>query len=480
LPDNLTHIGDVVKVNLLIKNGIVVAVDKEFRIYQDGAVVIEGNQIVDVGKTSRIEQKYTKKDYTVIDAKNKAVIPGFVNTHAHLYQNFMKGWHDNLQLKEWIYYVLFPIVQYANSLPESEKTEFFRTALTLANIEALKTGTTTLVDFSTTADISLDVFESTGIRGVGGMTLADRWIPEELIKPVDEILNNIRKLTKLWHNKHNGLIKFMLAPSTPYIASKDLLIESKKLADEFNLPYTIHVAESPYEVEMAKEETGKTPIKYLYDIGVLDRRVITVHNIWLTEEEINLLAKSGASVSHNPKSNMRLASGIMQTRKFMDLGINVSIGTDGAASNDTLDMLDAARAAVLLSKVFTKDATSLTGVDGLKMATINGARALLMEHEVGSIEVGKKADIVLIDLDQVHLRPITDIVNVILYAGYGHDVDTVIVDGKVIVENKKVKTVDEEKVLTLAKEKYEPILQEIYEQTKRDIKNEKNRATFKK
>ncbi len=143
-------------------------------------------------------------------------------------------------------------------------------------------------------------------------------------------------------------------------------------------------------------------------------------------------------------------------------------------------MLDAARAAVLLSKVFTKDATSLTGVDGLKMTTINGARALLMEHEVGSIEVGKKADIVLIDLDQVHLRPITDIVNVILYAGYGHDVDTAIVDGKVIVENKKVKTVDEEKVLTLAKEKYEPILQEIYEQTKRDIKNEKNRATFKK
>ena len=297
----------------------------------------------------------------------------------------------------------------------------------------------------------MEVYEKLGIRGFGGITLADKWIPEDLVKPVSETLKYIRNVVEKWHNKDNGRLNILLTPSTPYICTKELLTEAKHLADELNLLISTHVAESPYEVELSKKETGLPPIKYLDSIGLLDNKLISVHNIWLTDEEINLLAKRKVHVSHNPKSNMRLASGAMQTRKFIDKGINVSLGTDGAASNDTLDMLDTARAAVLLSKVSTRNAASLVGKDGLLMATINGAKAMGLENEIGSIEVGKKADIILIDMHAPHLTPYTNPVSNLVYAAHGYDVDTVIVDGKIVVENKKVLTLDEEDILKRAK-----------------------------
>jgi len=455
--------------NLLIKNGIIITCDSNFRIIHDGSIAVEGNRIVDIGKTSKIVKKYERDDFEIIDAKGKAVLPGFINTHSHLYQNFMKGWHDIFPLRDWIDYVLFPVIRYASTLSPSERHDFYYYSSLLGTMEAIRTGTTTLLDFSPSCDITMEVYEKLGIRGFGGITLADKWIPEDLVKPVSETLKYIRNVVEKWHNKDNGRLNILLTPSTPYICTKELLTEAKHLADELNLLISTHVAESPYEVELSKKETGLPPIKYLDSIGLLDNKLISVHNIWLTDEEINLLAKRKVHVSHNPKSNMRLASGAMQTRKFIDKGINVSLGTDGAASNDTLDMLDTARAAVLLSKVSTRNAASLVGKDGLLMATINGARALHIDKDVGSIEVGKIADIILINLNTINTTPLSDVVNTILYASYGTDVDTTIVNGVPIMREKNIMTVDTEKILETIKEKYEPILTSIYSESKREI-----------
>ena len=464
----------MLSLNILIKNGIIVTCDNKFRIIDNGVVVIENDKIVDIGETNKILKKYNERDYEVIDAYKKAVLPGFVNTHSHLYQNFMKGWHDMFPLRDWIDYVLFPVVRYASGLSASERHDFYYYASLIATIEAIKTGTTTLLDFSPSCDITMEVYEKIGIRGFGGITLADKWIPEDLIKPVSETMKYIRNVVDRWHKKDNGRLNILLTPSTPYICTKELLVEAKELANELSLLISTHVAESPYEVETTKKETGLTPVKYLDKIGLLDDKLISVHNIWLTDEEINLLAKKKVHASHNPKSNMRLASGVMQTRKMLDKGINVCLGTDGAASNDTLDMLDTARAAVLLSKVSTRQAESLVGRDGLVLATINGAKALHIEKEVGSLEIGKKADLCIINLNKVHTRPLSDIPNTIIYSAYGIDVEITIVDGKIIMKNGALQKIDESKILGEIEERYEPILRNLYEESKKEIEKRKS------
>ncbi len=198
---------------------------------------------------------------------------------------------------------------------------------------------------------------------------------------------------------------------------------------------------------------------------MLDEKLLAVHCVWVDDEEINLLAKTGAKVSHNPKSNTRLASGIAPITKMKKKRITISLATDGAASNDNLDMIEVMRTAAFLAKVSTLEANSLTGVDVFRMATIDGARALSMENEIGSLEVGKKADIAIIDLQKVHLQPVYDVINTIVYAASGHDVDTVIIDGNIVMKNRKMLTIDEQKILDIVKEKFEGELKEVFYET---------------
>lgn len=457
--------------NLLIKGGYVITCDKSNQIIENGAVVIESNKIVDVGKCSKIEKKYNSKDYEIIDAKGKAVVPGFINTHSHTYQNFMKGWHDDLELEPWCNLVLFPIVRLSEKFISNGFNEFYYYGALLASIEAIKTGTTTILDFSANYKMSLKAFDDVGIRGIAGVTLANKWIPEDLIRPPEQVLKDIRESINKWHNSRNGRIKMIYAPSTPYICTEDFLRMIKEQSNETGVPITTHVSEAPYEVELTKKETGLTPVRFLEKVGLLDDRLLAVHCIWLDDEEINMLAKAGVKVSHNPKSNMRLASGIAPIRKMLDKGITVSLATDGAASNDNLDMIETMRAAAFLSKVSTLKARSLTGKDVLRMATIEGAKAVFMENEVGSIEVGKKADIAIINLQKVHLQPVCDVINTIVYAANGHDVETVIIDGRVVMRDRKILTVDEQKILDRVKEKIEPELKEVFLETLKEKTN---------
>ncbi|MGQ4833723.1 MAG: amidohydrolase family protein [Candidatus Asgardarchaeia archaeon] len=451
---------------IIIDGGIIVTSNKENQIIENGAVVIEGNTIIDVGKHSRIANKYNYSDYEIIDAHGKVVIPGFVNTHCHTYQNFMKGWHDDLSLEEWCNLVLFPIVRLSDKYNSNGFNEFYYYGALLASIEAIKTGTTTLLDFSANYKMTLKAFDDIGIRGIAGVTLANKWIPEDLVRPPEKVLKDVRDAISEWHNSRNGRLKMIYAPSTPYICTEDFLKMIKEESLKTGVPITTHVSEQKYEVELVKKETGLTPIRYLNKIGLLDENLLAVHCVWVDDEEINLIAKSGAKVSHNPKSNTRLASGIAPiTKMYKEKNITVSLATDGAASNDNLDMIEVMRTAAFLAKVSTLRADSLTGLDVFRMATIDGARAINMEHEIGSIEVGKKADIAIINLQASHLQPVFDVINTIVYVANGHDVDTVIIDGKVIMKNRTIQTIDEEKILETIQEKFADELKQVFNET---------------
>jgi len=451
--------------NLIVKDGIVITMDKERRIIEDGAVVIEGNKIVDVDKTHKIEEKYNISEYELIDASGMAVLPGFVNTHAHMYQNFMKGWHDDLPLKEWCDFVLFPVVKYAKTFEENGFNEFFYYSNMLAAIEAIRSGITTMLNFGAAKETTLRVFDEIGMRGIMGITLADKWIPEELIRPTDEVLRDVQSIIDKWHNSRNGRLKVMYAPSTPFICTQEFLQKIKEHSEKTGVPITIHTSETRYEVKLIKDETGMRPIEYLDKIGFLGKNVLAVHCVWVNDNEINLLAKHDVKVSHNPKSNMRLASGIAPIVKMRQKGITIGLATDGAASNDNLDMIETMRAAAFLAKVSTLRAGSLVGKDVLEMATIEGARAVFMENEIGSLEPGKKADVILIDLRKPHLQPVCNVINTIVYVASACDVNTVIIDGKIIMKDRKILTVDENRILETVKEKFEPALKEIYNQT---------------
>ncbi|MGQ4914716.1 MAG: amidohydrolase family protein [Candidatus Asgardarchaeia archaeon] len=446
----------------IIKNGYLITVDSNDRIIPNGAVVIEGNKIVAVGKTSEILDKYRSDEYTVIDASRKVIMPGLINTHAHLYQNFLKGVHDELPLKEWCDSVLFPLVDAAIVEMKEGKDDIYRYSTYSAVLESIRFGTTTLVDFAGTGEIAPEVFAETGIRGIYARTFVDRWVPEEFIPPIEKAMGDMDKLIKKWHGKYNGRIRLMYAPSAPFTCTEELLKAIREHADKTKVPVSIHLSETRYEQKLAKEEYGTTPTDWLNKIGFLKDDVLAVHGVWLNDSDLKVIKEKDVKISHNPESNMRLASGIAPVAKMLKMGITVGLATDGAASNDNLDMIEAMRGAVFSAKVSNLRASALLGYDAIKMATIWSAKALKLENEIGSIEVGKKADVILINLDALHLKPVYDPINTIVYVATGHDVDTVIIDGKLVMHNRRILTVDEDLISQKIDKVYQEKLEDVY------------------
>jgi len=432
-------------VDILIRNGIVLTQDRQGRVIQDGAVVIDQSRILDVGPTDQLVSKY--KADIVLDASKQAVLPGFVNTHSHLWQSLMKGSADNEPLQDWVFNQLMPILYTSNQrlLKENFEGEYYTSLL--ACIESIRFGTTTILTMEGLNPRICEAFQQIGIRGIHALQMADRWIPEEILQPIKKQVHDAKVIYKRWHNASDGRIKIMLGPCTPYICSKSYLEKIIELARQWNTPIQIHVAEAPYEVELIMKEQGRTPINYLKSIGLLDLKTIAVHCIWLSDEEKNILQKYNVAVSHNPESNMKLGSGVMDLPWMLKQGVNVALATDGAASNDNLNMLGAIRAASLLHRVAYRDPTIISSHTLLRMATINGARALGLEKEIGSIERDKRADIILIDLSKPHTRPLGNIENMLVHCSLGSDVETVIIDGKIVMKNRNLLTVNEEKVM---------------------------------
>lgn len=404
-------------------------------IIKDGIVVVEGNLIKNIGKQSEIEDKYEAKE--VIDAGNCIVMPGLINTHTHAAMTYFRGLADDLPLDIWLKEHIWPAeAKYMNS-------EFVRKSSELACLEMIKSGTTCFNDMYFFQEETARVAVKAGIRAMIGEGILNFSTPS--CKTPQETINKTVDLIEKF--KTNELITVTVAPHSIYTCDKEILLRAKELADKYNLLLHIHISETKKEIEDCQKEHGKSPVAYLDEIGFLSDKVIAAHNVWLDKKDLEIYQKKGVKVSHCPMSNKKLASGIAPIPEMLKMGITVSLGTDSVASNNTLDLFSDIRTCALLHKVNKLDPTITNAQEVMKMATIDGARSLGMEDKIGSLEVGKQADMITINLDKPHLVPIYNPYSHLVYCVNGEDVNDVIVNGKVLMRNREVKTIDEEKVI---------------------------------
>lgn len=415
---------------ILIKNAIILNPGENDCLKTTSSLLIKDDIIAEIG------DNITEKADKVIDGEGKILMPGLINTHTHLSMTLFRGLADDLSLDTWLNDYIWPVEAHLNGY-------YCYIGALLGAVELIKSGTTTFSDMYFYMEDVARAVDEAGLRAVLSYGMID-FADEE--KRRAEIAANV-DLFKNCNNAAEGRIKVFFGPHAPYTASKELLDEVRDLASKFNTGIHIHVAETQKEVEDILEQTGKRPFEYLDDIGFLGPNVVAAHAVWLSEEEIDIIMDREVKISHNPCSNMKLASGISPVANMLSHDICVSIGTDGASSNNNLDLIEEMKTASLLQKVATLDPKVLTSEETLAMATINGARTLGLENEIGSIEVGKKADLILIDTDEANMTPDSSCISSnVVYAAKGSNVDTTICNGKILMENRKLTTLDEEKI----------------------------------
>ena len=418
--------------SILIKNALILSPNTNFVGKQ--SILIEDNIITQISPKIEVNADKT------INAEGKIVLPGLINTHTHLSMTLFRGLADDLSLDSWLNDHIWPMEANLNS-------EYCYIGALLGAVELIKSGTTTFSDmYFFMEDVAKAVMDS-GIRAVLSYGMIDFGDEE---KRKNELGKNLELFEKC--NQENGRIKVFLGPHSPYTASEELLLETRKLADKYNMGIHIHVSETKKEINDILDAKGSRPFEYLNQIGFLGPDVLAAHCVWLNDEEIQIIKKHNVKVSHNPCSNMKLASGIAPVMKLIENGICVSIGTDGASSNNNLDLIEELKTASLLQKVSTLNPKALSSDEAIEMATIKGAEALGLENEIGSIEIGKKADIILIDTNSANMVPnSSSLSSNIIYAANGSNVDTTICDGKILMENKKLTFLDEEEIYKKAR-----------------------------
>ena len=378
----------------------------------------------------------------IIDGEGKILLPGFVNTHTHLSMTLFRGLADDLSLDSWLNDHIWPMEAKLNG-------EYCYIGALLGAVELIKSGTTTFSDMYFYMEDVARAVDEAGIRAVLSYGMIDFGDAE---KREAEIKENLT-LFENCNGMADGRIKVFFGPHSPYTASEELLIKVRQLADEYNMGIHIHVSETEKEINDISAEKGLRPFEYLDKIGFLGPDVIAAHSVWLSDNEIEIIKRNGVKVSHNPCSNMKLASGIAPVSKLIENDICVSIGTDGASSNNNLDLIEELKTASLLQKVSTLDPNVLNSHEAIAMGTIKGAEALAMDSEIGSIEVGKKADIILIDTNSANMVPDSStLTSNIIYSANGSNVDTTICDGKILMENKKLTVLDEQEIYNKARE----------------------------
>lgn len=404
--------------------------DPAYRIVENGAIAVKDGSIVDIGETTLLQKKFVADQE--INASGKLVLPGLINTHTHSPMTIFRGYADDLHLKEWLYDHIFPI--------ESEfvTPENVRTGTRLAIAEMLLSGTTTFNDMYYYVDEMAKVVDQVGVRAVLTESLIDFSAPNN--PSPEHCIRMSEELIKKW--QHHPLITIGVSAHALYTTSPEVIKKGKALADKNNLPFNIHVAETRGEYELTQKEYGMTPVQFLDSIGVLGSNVIAAHSVHLTPEDIEIYARRGVGVAHNPQCNMKLASGVAPVPAFLKAGVKVGIGTDGVASNNDLDLFDEVRSAAFIHKLNSQNPTVLDALTALELVTIGGARVLGMEEKIGSLEVGKRADIIILDMDQPHAHPVYNIYSLIIYSLRGSDVETVLVDGRLMVQNRKLVTLD--------------------------------------
>ena len=420
--------------DIIIKNGYVLdMVEKNFSTLDNSSmikdIVIKDNKIVKIEKDTKQEAK------KVIDASGLVVMPGFVNCHNHAFMTLFRGYKDDMELMSWLKTVTWPVEG------RLEREDVYYPCL-LACIEMIKSGTTTFNDMYFFMDMCAKAVSDTKIRAMLGRCVMD--IKDENDYRVLEAISLYEK----YNNAENGRIKVNIAPHALYTCNKEAIEVCKKLSKKYNIPFHIHLDETTTEHNDIMKKYGMTPTKLLDSYGIFDEcNVILAHSVWCDEEDIKILKKIKGGIVHNPISNSKLASGIAPICKYIENGINVSLGTDGAGSTTTLDMFEEMRLCNYLQKVSTLNPTCINAYEVLKMATINGAKTLSLQDEIGSLEVGKKADIILVDMKGAHVNPVNDICSNLVYSSNGADVLTTIVDGNILMENRKLLGIDEKKVI---------------------------------
>lgn len=394
-------------------------------------VLIENDKIVEI--SPKINVKGVDK---VIDANGKILMPGLINTHTHTPMNLLKGVADDLLLDDWLNNHIWPIEANLNQ-------DYTYAGSLLACAEMIKSGTTCFNDMYFFMDGVAKAVEETGLRATLSHGMIDLGDEEKRIAEFKESKN----LIKNCHNSANGRIKVAFGPHAPYTASKELLQEVRTQASKQDIRIHIHVSETQKEVDDSLELNNMRPFEYLDDIGLLGPDVLAAHAVHLSDTEINIIKETNTKISHNPCSNMKLSSGIAPLSKLIENNICVSLATDGAASNNNLDLIEEMKFASLLQKVANNNPETIPADMALKLATINGATALGLEKDIGSIEVGKKADLILIDLNKVNTVPVSYHASSIVYSANGSNVDTTICNGKVLMENRELTTINEKELL---------------------------------
>ena len=429
------------KADLLINGGTVVTINASRTILDDGTIVIKGDGIIAVGPRSELEVKYDAAQ--TIDAKGKLVLPGFINGHTHVPMTLFRGLHDDVTLSDWLYKYIFP------AEAKNVNEEFVRWGTRLAAAEQIRGGVTTFADMYYFEDAVAEETRAAGMRGVLGETFIDFPAPDN--KSAAEMLAYTEKFLKKWQG--DPLIHAAVAPHSIYTCSQKTLQDSAALARKYHAPILIHTAEMKKEWEDSQKQNGMSPVQYLDKIGLLGPDVVSAHCIFVDEADRKTLAKKQVGCVHNPSSNMMIASGVSPVPEMRAAGIPVGLGTDGpAGSNNDLDLMEEIDLAAKLAKITRMDPLALNAKAVVEMATIDGARALHMEKEIGSLEAGKKADLVVISLDEPNAVPMYDIYAQIAYALKGSDVETVVIGGRVVMRDRKLLTVDEEAAMAKARE----------------------------
>jgi len=406
--------------------------NQDLDILEDAYLLIEDNIITKIG-----EGKVPDIDGFKIDARDQILMPGFINTHTHLPMTIFRGLSDDKALEDWLNNYIWP----AEKKFLSKETVALGTQLGL--IEMIKSGTVCFNDNYFFAETIARETEKAGMRGVISETLLD--FPTNSYQNIEEAFKISEEFVTKW--KGHKFIHPAICCHSVYTVSQENLVRAKNLAAKYKLPINIHISETSSEVENCYETNGKSPVEYLDELEFFDEKILAAHCVWLDESDMEIFVKKNISVLHNPTSNLKLASGIAPVPEYLNKGINVALGTDGAASNNNLDMLEEARLAALIHKGNSMDPEILDARTALKMLTINGAKALGIEKITGSLEAGKRADMILIDKNSAENIPAFNYFSTIIYSTNSSSINTVIVDGRILMINRELKTIDESDVM---------------------------------
>jgi 5-methylthioadenosine/S-adenosylhomocysteine deaminase len=423
------------EVDIILEGGTILTLDEADTIIPSGAVAIRNDTIVAVGPRRDIAGRFRGR--TVIEATNHVIMPGLVNAHTHAAMTCFRGIADDLELMEWLNRYIFP------AEAKNVDPELAYWGSLLACVEMIRSGTTTFCDMYIFEDETAKAASLAGMRCLLGEVLFD--FPSPNFKTPDEGLAYTKGLIERWAK--DPLVRITVEPHALYTCSEGLLKKSKALADRYGVPLALHLLETKSEREDLIAKLGCSPVQYLQNLGLLDDNLVAFHCVWLDSADIGMFARAGAKVVHNPESNMKLASGVAPVPDLQAAGVTVALGTDGCASNNNLDMFQEMDTAAKLHKAFRLDPTVMSAGTVLKMATRDGARALGMGSEVGALRPGMKADVLTVDFNSPHLTPVYSEHSHLVYCASGSDVDTVVINGRIVMRNRKLLTVDEEEVM---------------------------------